>query len=61
MWFVYVQDHGISECSDTDELDTEVKSWLETHHPEAITVIEGEDITGIVLSAIEAEVYSKGG
>jgi len=57
MWFVYIEGHGKTEF-DTDEQEemTEcVKGWLETHQIEAITVIEGRDITGEVLSEIEKE------
>lgn len=53
MWFVYVQGHGISESFNVDELDREVRGWLETHKSETITVIEGEDITSAVLSNLK--------
>ena len=55
MWFVYVQDHGITEFgpSEQEEMTECAKGYLETHQAEAVTVIEGRDITPQVMSEIE--------
>lgn len=59
MWFVYVEGHGITEFDDSEQKEmTEcVRDYLQTHQSEAITVIEGKDITGQVQTEIEIGVY----
>ena len=55
MWFVYVEGHGKYEFdSDEQEEMTEcVRDYLKAHQGEAITVIEGKDITTEVLREVE--------
>lgn len=52
MWFLYVQGHGIREFDDTeaDELKQAVRGELELHSSDAITVIEGRDVTNDVIT-----------
>lgn len=57
MWFLYVQGHGIQEFDnkELDELTNAVKETLESHQPDAITVIEGEDMTSMVIAKAEGK------
>lgn len=52
MWFVYISGHGIREFDESgqDEMTEYVKTALDIHQPDAITVIEGKDITGEVMN-----------
>jgi len=54
MWFVYVEGHGKYEyLSDEQKEMTEcVRECLKAHQVEAITVVEGEDITNQVMASI---------
>lgn len=52
MWFLYVEGHGIWEYDEEDKLEEAVKEWLESHRPDAITVIEGKDITSEVIRTV---------
>jgi len=53
MWHLYVEGHGLCPYTDWEELEEVVKEWLKSHHPEAIVIIEGKDITDQVLSNLE--------
>lgn len=52
MWFLYVEGHGVREFdnNEADELHEAVIDELECHQADAITVIEGRDVTSDVIN-----------
>jgi len=54
MWFVYVEGHGKYEFeqSEQEEMTECVRDYLKSHQADAITVIEGNDITSQVLRVL---------
>jgi len=56
MWFVYITGHGKYEFEpdEQEEMTECVRDYLKTQQAEAITVIEGKDVTSSVLAEISS-------